>query len=84
MKKILTPIAFVFCIAGLKAQNNTTEQRKQVGQFAWKRTAEDSVDIRQLPFMRGMLFMIPDKDYPYKEMMRGETYMLFPENENNN
>lgn len=82
MKKILLPLTFLFCIIGLKAQNNTTNQRKQVGQFAWKRTVQDSVDIRQLPFVRGMLFMIPDKDYPYKAMLRGSTYMLFPENKN--
>jgi hypothetical protein len=84
MKKILLPIAFVLCVMGLKSQenSNTTTQRKQVGQFAWKRTAQDSVDVRQLPFMRDMLFVIPDVNYPYKAMLRGATYMLFPENKN--
>lgn len=86
MKKIVVPIALVFFAIGLKAQNtaNLTNQRKQVGQFAWKRSAEDSVDVRQLPFMRDMLFVIPDENYQYKAMLRGATYMLFPENGNNN
>lgn len=87
MKKIIfTTLIIGLSVAELFAQSNVSanKQSKQIGQFQWKRTAQDSVNIIQLPFMRDMIFLVPDNGSRYQQIMRGETYIIFPENGNNN
>lgn len=81
MKKLVLPFAFLFCVAGLKAQSNTNNaQSKPVGQFQWKRTAQDSVNIERLPFVGGFIILLEsDKAGQYKAMLKGAMYAVWPD-----
>jgi hypothetical protein len=61
-KRILTSVIITFSIIELFAQLPPDKEIKKVGQFEWKWTAEDSLNIMQNPFIEDLP---EEKSLPY-------------------